>query len=67
MTKKDYTRIARAIAKTRAYYAKYYGEESSILEIVEDVAIEIGKELSADNPRFYPAQFMKACGFEWYQ
>lgn len=58
MTRKDYILIAAAIKQSadlwEAQSGPWYG--------VEHTAVNIGIALQADNPRFDPHVFIRACG-----
>lgn len=59
MTRKDYERLARALAVSRQTNSAN-GHQIAI----SDAAIFIAAELAADNPRFDRVRFLKACGVE---
>jgi hypothetical protein len=59
MTRKDYVRIAAALAKARRLC-----ETQNQRRGVERAALCIGVELAADNPRFDRARFYVACGMD---
>ena len=62
MKKKDYELIAEAIKDVGRFYHvgrdfPHLGAES----VLRSVAMELARELAADNPRFDQERFMAAC------
>jgi len=60
MTRKDYVRIAAAIAASRP--VEVSGHRGEWRAALFCVASKLGTELAADNPRFDYERFMTACG-----
>lgn len=58
MTRKDYERIARAIAKVRAEW----DGDNYVLPAIDAMAGELAEECRQDNARFDRARFLKAAG-----
>lgn len=72
MTRKDYILIAKAITDTQArirasceadHRERRDGGQENQLRGVRRVAAHICDALAADNPRFDPVTFLKACGY----
>lgn len=74
MTRKDYINIAAAIVATQERIKEHLADpasRSSVVKMQMDAqlrgvrraAAHICNTLAADNPRFDPAQFLKACGY----
>ena len=61
-SKKDYELIAKAIKDVGLWYHVGAGERQHGVEVVLfSLAMELARELSADNPRFDQERFMAAC------
>ena len=60
MTKKDYVRIAAALARSKDAFR---GSDGMRVQWQEDVSV-IADALADDNPKFDRARFLKACGVE---
>jgi len=72
MTRKDYVNIAAAILATQTGIRNNVGSDPAVpyeiereaqLRGVRRAAAHICDFLADDNPRFDPAQFLKACGY----
>lgn len=70
MTRKDYILIAKAITDTQARIRSTVEsamsssyDEAEQLRGVKRTAAHLCDALTADNPRFNPTQFLKACGY----
>ena len=62
MTKKDYELIAEAIKDVGLWYHVGEGERQHGAGVVLfSLAMELARELAADNPRFDQERFMAAC------
>ena len=65
MTRKDYVLLSAAIVATQE---RIYNQQNDTMDAapqlrgVRRAAAHICDALAADNPRFDPAQFLKACG-----
>jgi hypothetical protein len=70
MTKKDYVRIAAALARNTPGFGSYsehvaWGSASKPdVQAWSRIVTAIADVLAADNPRFDRARFYKACGME---
>lgn len=63
MTRKDYIKIARAIANTPDGYAWRLEEQKTAVSIaLRGLTYQIADILAEDNPRFDRARFVEACG-----
>ena len=58
MTKKDYVRIARAVAISKSQMGPLAQAGINL------AAIELADELQEDNQHFDRARFLRACGFD---
>lgn len=61
MTKQDYIRIARAVSEARAEARDNGTREAARQRGIDQVVLELVRELRADNGRFDSARFVSAC------
>ena len=62
MTRKDYELIAEAIKDVGLWYHVSGGDRQHGADVVLfSLAMELARELAADNPRFDQERFMAAC------
>jgi hypothetical protein len=64
MTRKDYELIARSLRDSIADIRDFniVASRDDIDEIVSHITENVASALQSDNPRFYTARFLKACG-----
>lgn len=62
MTRKDYIRIANAIATAAAAYPVGVPARAVAIRALSDCALHIAYQLQQDNPRFDRDRFIAACG-----
>ena len=63
MTRRDYELIAKAIKDVGLFYHVNAGEhQRTVAEVVLfSLAMELARELGAENPRFNQERFMESC------
>ena len=61
MTRKDYIKLAAAIAASCDKSQKLYIDNAMPLLMAQEIAHQIGNVLASDNPNFDWARWMNAC------
>lgn len=61
MTRKDYIRIAHAVAQTRADFRDTAINDGYAAMIFEKMIANLSEQLLADNPNFDVVRFKQAC------
>ena len=62
MSRKDYELIARAIKDVGLFHSVGSSQMMRPEDVLFSVAMEVGRELANDNPRFDRGRFLVACG-----
>lgn len=65
MTRKDYVRIAHAVAQTRADLRDTAVHDGYAFVIYEKIIENLSDQLAADNPNFDRVRFKQACMIDY--